>query len=221
MFSPKSDSMMTAPHSSAPRLEVDRLTCSRGERDVFAGLSCAAGGGEALLLKGPNGAGKTTALMCIAGIVPAAEGAVRWPGRDPEERPGTDLHFIAHHPAVKPALTVAENLRFWADVHGGHAAAVGPALEEAGLAHAADLEAVCLSAGQTRRLALARLLVAPRPVWLLDEPTAALDAAGDAWVGRLIDDHLDRGGLVVAATHLPLTLNDPGRIRTVAIGEPA
>lgn len=218
MFCPKSVRMIASAHAPVPRLEIERLTCLRGEREVVAGLSCAAQGGEALLLKGPNGAGKTTALMCIAGIVPAAGGAVRWPGRDPEERPGTDMHLIAHTPAVKPALTVAENLAFWAELLGGHPAAVAPALEEAGLAHTADLEAVCLSAGQTRRLGLARLLVAPRPIWLLDEPTAALDAAGDAWVAMLIDDHLDRGGLVVAATHLSLDLRDPGRIRTVALG---
>jgi heme exporter protein A len=118
---------------------------------------------------------------------------------------------------VKGRLTVEENLSFWRDVNGGSGDA-GEALDIVGLGAIADLEAGHLSAGQTRRLALARLIVAPRPIWLLDEPTAALDAEGDALVGRLIDAHLAQGGLCIAATHLPLVLSDTGRIATLTLG---
>lgn len=191
---------------SAPYLEVTGLTCQRGDHLVFRDIGLTLSPGEAVLLSGPNGAGKTSLLMCLAGIVPALAGKIAWPGRNGELRPGTDMHFIAHAPAIKPGLKVAENLRFWAEMHGGDAARVPEALETAGLAHAHDLEAGLLSAGQTRRLALSRLLVAHRPVWLLDEPTAALDAEGSHWIAALLDNHLREGGMVVAATHLDIAL---------------
>lgn len=210
---------MIKPDPYASRhLNVSNLACIRGERDVFFNVGFSVGPGELLLLRGPNGAGKTSLLMCLCGFVPTAEGTIDWVGRTADEEPGTDTHFVGHLSAVKPGLTVAENLRFWALVNGGDANQVDVVLEAAGLAHAAEIDAGLLSAGQTRRLALSRLSVAPRPIWLLDEPTAALDAAGDKWVSGLIDHQLDRGGMVIAATHLDVTLKDQNRVKTVQIG---
>lgn len=203
------------------RLEVSDLACMRGERDIFSSVGFSVGPGELLLLRGPNGAGKTSLLMCLCGFVPTIHGTIDWQGCSLDEEPGTDTHFVGHLSAVKPGLTVEENLKFWALVNGGDVDGVDQAIEVAGLGHAGMLDAGLLSAGQTRRLALSRLGVAPRPIWLLDEPTAALDAAGDKWVGGLIDTHLDRGGMVIAATHLDVPVKDQARVKTVAIGRVA
>ncbi len=206
----------------APRhLDVTGLTCLRAEREIFADLSFSVAPGTALLLRGPNGAGKTSLMMCLAGFLHTQQGTIVWQGRDPEQRPGEDMHFIGHQSAVKPDLSVNENLKFWASINGGDPANTANALEAAGIGHTADLDAALLSAGQTRRLALARLLAAPRPVWLLDEPTSALDAAGDKWIAGLIDTHLDQGGLVIAATHLDLALKPASRIKTLDLGATA
>lgn len=208
--------------NSAPlpvrHLKVTTLTCVRGELEIFAQLAFEATPGEAVLVRGPNGAGKTSLLMCLAGFLPISEGRIDWQGRDPDDRPGTDIHFVGHLPAVKPGLTVAENLTFWADMNNGDKNEVAPALVAAGLDHAATLDAALLSAGQTRRLALARLLVAPRPIWLLDEPTAALDTDGGKWITRLIDTHLDNGGITIASTHLDLSLKKSKRVKTLTLG---
>lgn len=199
-------------------LNVSELACVRGDRDVFSDVGFSVGPHELLLLRGPNGAGKTSLLMCLCGFVPTAFGTIDWVGRTEDEEPGTDTHFVGHLSAVKRGLTVQENLRFWASVNGGDLGHVDEAIEIAGLGHAASMDAGLLSAGQTRRLALSRLSVAPRPIWLLDEPTAALDAAGDKWVSSLIDAQLDRGGMVIAATHLDVNLKDQSRVKTVQIG---
>jgi len=210
---------MNHARTHAPRhLEVSRLTCLRGEREIFADLTFQAEPGTALLLRGANGAGKTSLLLCLAGFLHIHEGTIAWQGRDPEQRPGEDMHFVGHQSAVKPGLSVNENLDFWACLNGGSTKNTMSALEAAGIGHAAHLDAALLSAGQTRRLALARLLVVPRPIWLLDEPTAALDAAGDKWIAGLIDDHLDQGGLVIAATHLDLALKPGDRLNTLTLG---
>lgn len=201
------------------RLTVTDLACRRGERDIFSRVSLQAGPGEAVLLRGPNGAGKSTLLLALCGFLHPVAGTIAWEGADPEHGIGVDLHFVGHLSAVKPNLTVEENLGFWADINGGDRDEVGPALEAAGIGGLGSYEAAILSAGQTRRLALARLLVAPRPVWLLDEPTSALDAQGDAWVAALIDAHLEQGGMVIAATHLDLRIAEAGRIRTCRMGE--
>jgi heme exporter protein A len=206
--------MRTAEHLPVRRLTAEKLACVRGERQLFTGLDLMLGPGDALLLTGPNGAGKSSLLMCLAGLL-AHEGQVIWHGRNSEERPGSDLHFFSHLPAVKPHLSLRHNLEFWADLNRGDRTRIGPALSEARLDHAADLAAGLLSAGQTRRLALCRLLVAPRPIWLLDEPTAALDTQGDKWVAGLIDRHLATGGLAVIATHLKLKLSRG--VRTLAL----
>lgn len=199
-------------------LKVTTLACMRGEHEIFTNLGFDAAPGEAVLVRGPNGVGKTSLLMCLAGFLPITSGTIAWQGRNPDDRPNTDMHFIGHQSAIKPGLTTAENLDFWAIINGANTTAVSTALNEAGLEHAENLDAALLSAGQTRRLALARLSVSPRPVWLLDEPTAALDAQGDKWVTQLIDIHLDNGGIVIAATHLDLALKKPARIKTLTLG---
>jgi heme exporter protein A len=187
-------------------LVLTDLAGQRGERRLFEHLSLSLGPGEAAELRGANGAGKTTLLMIVAGIVRAAGGRVEIGGIDPDERAETAIAYLPHRAAIKGRLTVAENLVFWADMMGAARALVEPALETVGLLPIAGLAAGYLSAGQTRRLALARLAVAERPVWLLDEPTAALDSEGEALVARLIDRHLSRGGIVLAATHRDLGL---------------
>lgn len=210
--------------TSAPaperRITVTRLACRRGERRLVEALSFDVEPGRAVLLRGANGAGKTTLLLTLAGELAPAEGRIEIAGRHPEDRPGTDIGFLGHLSAVKPRLTLLENLEFWAALYGVPRAAVLPALETVGLAAIGTLEAGHLSAGQTRRLALARLVLCDRPIWLMDEPTAALDANGEALVAELVDAHLDRGGLVVAATHHDLGLRDPDRTRTVIVGAP-
>ena len=185
---------------------------------MIDGLEFTVGPGEILLLRGANGAGKTTLLLALAGVAAPAAGRIAILGGADEAGQPADLHLLGHLPAVKSRLTVAENLRFWADLNGGDRDLVGSALQAVGLAHIETLAAGYLSAGQTRRLALARLLVADRPVWLMDEPTAALDREGELLIGRLIDAHLRRGGLVVAATHHDLVLSPPDRIRTLNLG---
>ncbi len=194
-------------------LEARDLACLRGDRAVFAGLSFTVSAGEALLLTGANGAGKSTLLRILAGLLSAAEGAVLWRGADIAEDPGAHarrLRYVSHQDALKPALTVTENLAFFAALHGG---AVGPALEALALTPLADLPGRVLSSGQKRRLALARLALAPAPLWLLDEPTTGVDAASVERLRPLLASHRAAGGIVVAATHIPLPLDDARELR--------
>lgn len=196
-------------------LRATGLVCGRGGMALTRELTVAVTPGQCLLLRGPNGAGKTTLLLTLAGVVTPLEGAFALEGSD-DDAPA--LHYCGHRNAIKPRLTVLENLAFWRAVNGETGLAAEAALDEVGLAHLADLDAGYLSAGQSRRLALARLLVSHRPLWLLDEPTAALDVEGHALVTRLLDRHLDMGGLAVAATHDPITLPDPARMETLILG---
>lgn len=194
-------------------LEGQELACWRGERAVFAGLSFRLEAGGALLLTGPNGAGKSSLLRVLAGLIPAAEGRLLWDGEDSlADRVGhaRRLRYLGHGDALKPSLTAAENLSFYARLWGGE---VTPALAALGLAELSDLPARVLSSGQKRRLALARLALAPAGLWLLDEPTVGLDAASVERLGALLADHRGRGGMVLAATHLPLPLPDAGELR--------
>lgn len=194
-------------------LQARDLACLRGDRVVFAGLSFVLAPGEALLLTGANGAGKSTLLRILAGLLRPAEGVVAW-GRediaaDPTAHAGR-LRYVSHQDALKPALSVTENLDFFARLHGG---AVGPALAALALAPLADLPARVLSSGQKRRLALARLALAPVPLWLLDEPTTGVDAASVERLRPLLAAHRAAGGMVVAATHIPLPLDDARELR--------
>ena len=186
------------------RLIAETLTLERGGRRLFSGLSFAVGHGEAALALGPNGAGKSSLLRALAGFLPFAAGVARLEGGADGLGIGEQAHYLGHSDALKTALTAHENLTFWAGALGGTASAVLPALARVGLAHVADFPVRALSAGQKRRVALARLLVAPRRLWLLDEPTAALDAAAEAQFAAVMREHLDGGGLIVAATHSPL-----------------
>ncbi|KKB10830.1 hypothetical protein VE25_15950 [Devosia geojensis] len=196
-------------------LTATGLACRRGERVLVEGLDFAVEPGRALLLKGPNGAGKTTLLMTLYGAIRPAAGAYAFEGADPDGPPF--LHLFGHQSAVKPRLSLIENLSFWLSVNGSGGLDPHAALDAVGLGPLARLDAGYLSAGQTRRLSLARLLVTPRPVWLLDEPTAALDTQGEAMVARLIEAHLDAGGIAVAATHLPLPIG-AARVAELRLG---
>jgi heme exporter protein A len=186
------------------RLSGRGLKCVRGSREVFAGLAFEASAGEVLTVTGANGSGKTSLLRLIAGLLMPAEGEVALEGGEAELTLAEQAHYLGHRDALKPALSVLENLSFWRDFLGGEVFDAGDSLRAVGLDHAANLPAAYLSAGQRRRLSLARLLAVRRPIWLLDEPTAALDAAGQALFAGLMRDHLANGGLIVAATHGPL-----------------
>lgn len=186
------------------RLSGQKLRCVRGGREVFSGLDFAIEAGEALAVTGANGSGKTSLLRLIAGLLIPTGGTIALQGGVGELLLAEQAHYLGHHDALKPALSVAENLTFWRDFLGGEMSEPGQSLERVGLDHAAHLPAAYLSAGQRRRLSLARLLAVRRPVWLLDEPTATLDAAGEGLFAGLMRDHLARGGLIVAATHAPL-----------------
>jgi heme exporter protein A len=186
------------------RLSGRDVRCVRGGREVFSGLDFAASSGEALAVTGPNGSGKTSLLRLIGGLLTMAGGSIGLEGGEPELTLPEQAHYLGHRDALKPALSVAENLSFWRDYLGGEALDAGESLAKVGLDHAAHLPAAYLSAGQRRRLSVARLLAVRRPVWLLDEPTNALDAAGQSMFASLMGDHLSRGGLIIAATHAPL-----------------
>jgi heme exporter protein A len=186
------------------RLSGRGLRCIRGGREVFSGLDFSVAAGEALAVTGPNGAGKTSLLRLIAGLLTSSGGSIDLDGGDGELTLAEQAHYLGHRDALKPALSVLENLGFWRDFLGGDVSDAGDRLAAVGLDHAAQLPAVVLSAGQRRRLSIARLLTVRRPVWLLDEPTSALDTAGQTMFAALMQDHLARGGLIVAATHAPL-----------------
>ncbi len=186
------------------RLSGRQISCTRGGRAVFSGLDFEACSGQALAVTGPNGSGKASLLGMIAGLLVPAAGAFELEGGEAELTLPEQSHYLGHRDAMKPALSVAENLSFWRDFLGGEEGDLGQCLVSVGLGHAIHLPAAYLSAGQRRRLSIARLLVVRRPVWLLDEPTSALDAAGQDLFAALTRDHLARGGIVVAATHAPL-----------------
>ena len=190
------------------RLTAQNLSLERGGRRLFAGVSFALVPGEALIVTGPNGAGKSSLLRALAGFLPFSEGAATCEDLQGASREES-IHYLGHPDALKGALTACENLAFWAGVMGSAGLTPEAALERFGLAHVAQLPVRALSAGQKRRVALARLLVANRPLWLLDEPTTALDAAAQARFADLVKAHLSEGGLVIAATHAPLGLDAP------------
>jgi len=187
-------------------LRVEGLALARGGRTLASGLGFAVNSGEALVVTGPNGAGKSTLLRTLAGLLEPALGEIRLDGAGVEADMAQLAHYAGHADALKSALTVAENLDFGARALGGAGLSAIEALGALNLAHVLDLPVGYLSAGQRRRAALARLLVAPRPIWLLDEPATALDVASQARLDDIMRAHLDAGGLIVAATHAPLGL---------------
>jgi len=188
------------------RLAGRGIRCVRGGREVFAALDFEVSSGEALAITGANGSGKTSLLRLIAGLLTVAAGSIDLAGGEAELSLPEQAHYLGHRDALKPALSVLENLTFWRDFLGGEASDPAESLTAVGLDHAARLPAAYLSAGQRRRLSIARLLAVRRPVWLLDEPTNALDTAGQSLFAGLMQDHLARGGLIIAATHAPLGL---------------
>lgn len=186
------------------------LTCFRGGRMVFQGLSFALEPGGAIVLRGPNGSGKSSLLRVMAGLLPPSAGSLQWHDGAVEDEPEAHfqrLHYVGHHDAVKPVLTVGENIAFWARLRGS-ADGVQTALDTFAIGHLADVPGRFLSAGQKRRVNLARVLAAPATLWLLDEPTTALDVATVGRFERAVATHRAAGGMVVASTHAALAMAD-------------
>jgi heme exporter protein A len=199
-------------------LVASNLCIARGGRVVIDELSFKVPSGAALMLTGPNGAGKTTLLRAIAGLIQPERGRIELMGGSADQSIGECCHLIAHRDAVKSNMTVIENARFWGRYLGGGDRNVVPALERLGLDALASVPAGYLSAGQRRRVGLARLLLADRPLWLLDEPTVSLDTASIDAVQAIVRGHLAQGGLVVVATHVPLKIASEGSVTELRLG---
>ena len=191
-------------------LSADNLTCERGGRTVFQGIGFTLSGGQLMQLTGPNGSGKSSLLRLIAGLNEQTQGTLVLTGGSDDTDIAQQAHYIAHQEAVKSALTVSENLAFWRDFMGG--GDVDAALDAFDLARLARYPAGLLSAGQKRRLALARLVLVPRMLWLLDEPTVGLDTASLDRLVRVMSGQIDRGGMIIAATHVALGREPDARL---------
>ena len=201
---PETPALLSGHSAEMLRLSASGLGCVRGFRSIFKSINFELCSGEALALTGPNGAGKSSLLRLLAGLLRPSGGEVTLQGGAAERTLGEQAHYLGHLDAFKPALTVAENLDFWTRYLADATAPTGPGLVAVGLEALAHLPAGYLSAGQRRRLSLARLVAAPRPVWLLDEPTSALDSDGQEMLAGLMRGHLAGGGVILAATHGPL-----------------
>lgn len=201
------------------RLIAEDLGGERGGEPVFSGVKFTLGAGQSLVVTGPNGIGKSTLLRVVAGLLPTSAGAIRLEGGG-DEFPSAMVasHYLGHENAMKTALTVAENLRFWQEFLGHPHMDIQEALQIVGLGEIGHLPFGYLSTGQRRRASIAKLLVSYRPIWLLDEPTAGLDKASDLQFSALMTAHLEDGGIIIAATHLPLGLE---RAQGLAMGDAA
>ena len=201
------------------RLIAEKLSGERSGQPVFADVDFSLGAGEAVTVTGPNGSGKSTLLRVVAGLLAVAGGKVRLEGGG-EAFPtvASAAHYLGHLNAMKPTLSVAENLAFWRDFSGDADMGVGEALETVGLGAIDHLPFGYLSTGQKRRAAIARLLVSRRPLWLLDEPTSGLDARSAQQFTALMERHRAGGGMILAATHLPLGLAGVAELRMGELG---
>ncbi|WP_281977165.1 heme ABC exporter ATP-binding protein CcmA [Pseudorhizobium flavum] len=199
------------------RLTAEGLAARRGEDLLFSNISFDLGMGQGLILTGRNGSGKSTLLRVVAGLLRAERGKVTWHSGEEVVRASEACHYLGHRNAMKAELSVHENLAFWkefcGDFSGGEGVLVAEAAEQVGLGGIAHLPFGYLSAGQQRRMAFAKLLVSYRPVWILDEPTAALDTRAEATFADLIRQHLARGGILLAATHQPLGIEGMQELR--------
>jgi len=195
------------------RLSASDLACRRGGREVFAGVGFSVAAGEALVISGRNGSGKSSLLRMVVGLLRVAAGRIALQGGDPQLTVGEQAHYLGHQDALKPSLSVGENLRFWGGFLAGAALDVAAPLAAVGLDTLADLPAAYLSAGQRRRLSLARLIAVKRPIWLLDEPASSLDAAGQSRLSELMRRHLAEGGLILAAAHGAIGLDGASELR--------
>lgn len=200
---------------SDARFQGENLICVRGERTVFRGLNFDLNQGDALILIGPNGSGKSSLLRMMAGLLQPADGRMTWEQDGEREDAledidihGGRLHYVGHHDAVKPVLTAAENIGFWAHIRGNGEDAIRAALDTFDIKHLYDVPGRFMSAGQKRRVNLGRIIAAPAPLWLLDEPTTALDKATIKRLEDTIQAHRDAGGMVVLSTHADV--NTPG-----------
>jgi heme exporter protein A len=200
------------------RLSASDLACVRSGRNIFSDLNFSLDSGAALQVSGNNGAGKSSLLRMIAGLVRIVHGRIELQGGEPELSVAEQSHFLGHQDPIKPALSVTENLQFWTAYLGAGGLSPAAAIAAVALDEIADLPAAYLSAGQRRRLSIARLLAVRRPIWLLDEPTSSLDAAGQARLAEFLRAHLSGGGLIIAATHGPIGLEGAQQLR---LGEPA
>jgi heme exporter protein A len=201
------------------RLIAENLSGERGGQTVFTDVGFTLDDGQALTVTGPNGSGKSTLLRVVAGLLPHAGGSVRLEGGS-EAFPtvAAAAHYLGHLNAMKPTLTVTENLAFWREFCGDAELGVEAALETVGLGAIGHLPYGYLSTGQRRRASIARLLVSRRPVWLLDEPTAGLDAESERQFAVLMEKHRADGGIIVAATHVALGIEGAGELRMGEVG---
>lgn len=190
------------------QLVAEGLAGERGGETIFSQLCFSLGAGEALVVTGPNGSGKSTLLRIICGLLQLQTGSIKLTDGGEGLPVRAACHYLGHQNAMKPALSVRENLAFWQRFHGERKLEIHEALEAVDLPGVEDLPFGYLSTGQKRRVSIAKLLISHRPLWIVDEPTAGLDKASEARFAQLMQDHMREGGMIVAATHIPLGLKN-------------